>query len=171
MTIRTAVMVLAAATTATTASAQVVNFTSILNGLQEVPANASPATGAATMSIDLSTLAFTIDLSFSGLSSGMTIAHIHRAPAGSNGPIVIWLDGMNTPTTTPTIPMGATSFSGTLTGTWPAIRLPELLAGNTYFNIHTGQFPGGEIRGQIIPTPGAAALLGLAGLAAFRRRR
>lgn len=165
------VLAVAAGMGVSAANAQVVNFTSILNGLQEVPANASPATGAATLSIDLATRAFTIDLSFSGLSSGMTIAHIHRAPAGSNGPIVLWLDGMNTPGTTPSIPMGATSFSGTLTGIWPEARLAELLAGNTYFNIHTSQFGGGEIRGQIVPTPAATALLGLAGLAAFRRRR
>jgi uncharacterized protein (TIGR03382 family) len=46
-----------------------------------------------------------------------------------------------------------------------------LLAGNVYVNIHSQAFPGGEIRGNLIPTPGAVALVGLAGLAMGRRRR
>ena len=49
----------------------------------------------------------------------------------------------------------------------------DLLAGLWYLNLHTTFANGGEIRGQVIPEPSTALLLGagLAGLAARRRRR
>jgi len=54
-----------------------------------------------------------------------------------------------------------------------AAQLPNILAGNSYINFHTVQFPGGEIRGQINQVPGPANLIligaGLAGLVAWRR--
>jgi hypothetical protein len=60
-------------------------------------------------------------------------------------------------------------------GTTLAAQLPSILAGLSYINFHTGQFGGGEIRGQInvVPEPSAIALtsLGLVGLLAIRRRR
>ncbi len=44
-----------------------------------------------------------------------------------------------------------------------AALIAGLLAGNTYLNIHTVNFPGGEIRGQLaVPEPATLALLGLA---------
>jgi hypothetical protein len=46
-------------------------------------------------------------------------------------------------------------------------------AGQTYFNIHTVAFPGGEIRGQITVVPESASLtlltLGLGGILAIAR--
>ena len=53
----------------------------------------------------------------------------------------------------------------------------DLLAGNWYVNIHTAQFGGGEIRGQVtaeaVPVPATLGLLGLsiAGLGVIARRR
>ena len=49
--------------------------------------------------------------------------------------------------------------------------LAAMTAGKAYLNIHTSAFPGGEIRGFLVPAPGAAAMLGLSGLVALRRRR
>lgn len=100
------------------------------------------------------------------------MAHIHRGPRGVNGPIVVWLY----PSTTPNVqePPGGGRINGVIaTGTIRAANLVGQLAnqplsalvadlknGNAYVNVHTndgvaptntgpGDFPGGEIRGQI----------------------
>jgi hypothetical protein len=99
-------------------------------------------------------------------------AHIHRAAAGSNGPIVVWLY----PSTAPVAgPFGGGRIQGVIAeGTITAANLvgpllnqplsallDAIRSGGTYVNVHTsidgppvvntgpGDFPGGEIRGQI----------------------
>jgi len=52
----------------------------------------------------------------------------------------------------------------------PSAELANLFADGLDFNFHTSDFPGGEIRGQIVPEPGTEALLGL-GLVALAARR
>jgi hypothetical protein len=90
------------------------------------------------------------------------MAHIHRAPPGVNGPIVIGA---------PSFPLGSPiTFTTTLSD--PLETDP--LAGLLYVNIHSSAFPPGEIRGQFvaIPKPSTFALAGavLLGLAAWQRR-
>jgi hypothetical protein len=47
----------------------------------------------------------------------------------------------------------------------------DLLAGLWYVNIHSSVFPGGEIRGQVVPEPTTICLLGLGGLLLSRSRK
>jgi Cu/Zn superoxide dismutase len=117
------------------ASAQQFRFGFVLSGQQEVPPNESPATGSGGALLDRATGMVQVDFSFSGLTSAQTAAHIHQAPAGMNGPIIIPF-----PTGSPV----SGSFPITVAGA------DAMVAGNTYTNVHTTMFPGGEIRGQLI---------------------
>lgn len=169
---------MAAASLATAAQAQIVTLTAVLNGAQEVPAVSTPATGTATLAIDLATNNWTLNIQFGTLTAPLSIAHIHRAPAGTNGPVIVGLDGLPLSGGRPVwnlLAPGITSFNsgGAVAApfAFPAAELSNLLAGNTYINVHSQAFPGGEIRGQLVPTPGSVALLAVAGIAAGRRRR
>lgn len=147
------------------ANAQPFNF--VVQPQQEVPPNNTNAAGSAQLLYNDAANTFNLDAQVFGIDiATITGFHIHNAPAGSNGPIVIALD----------------QLGGTWVPSGQGIRLtmnnvsignfePQLFSGNLYFNVHTQAFPGGQIRGQIIPEPGSLALLGLAGVVAMRRRR
>lgn len=107
-----------------------------LSGSQEVPPNPSTASGGCMGVLDSGASTFTLDCVHDVV--GATVTHIHRAPAGANGPAVFDLGD-------PASPLGATWTAMT-----PA-NIADLLAGNLYLNIHTAGRPDGEIRGQILP--------------------
>jgi hypothetical protein len=124
------------------ASADIIRFTADLSGSQEVPPNASPATGMGDFFYDTNTnTVLSGNLSFSGLMSPQVSAHIHEAQSGVNGQVIIPL------------PFGSPVNLAGLTFTDP--EETALLAGNTYFDVHTQTLIGGEIRGQIIAQPAA----------------
>jgi hypothetical protein len=116
------------------------HFVAPMDSAAEVPPNGSPGQGSACLIIDPNGVA-NIRVSFAGLTGAPTAAHIHRAAAGVNGPVIFALaaagPGLLTATFTPT----------------PA-QLADARADLWYVNIHTAAFPGGEIRGQL----GAAEL-------------
>jgi len=140
------------------ALADTLHYQALLDGLQEAPVpNASPASGMATGLLDLATNTLCIHLEFSGLTAPQTAAHVHNAPPGVAGPVFL--------------PLTFGSPSDTC-GVISDAREADVVAGNSYVNVHSNNFPGGEIRGQLnkVPEPTTLALLSL-GFAFIRRRR
>src|SRR5688572_10169835 len=99
-------------------------------------------------------------------SKRLTRFHIHAAPAGSNGGIVFGMKDPNHDLDDLVI----NPVTGRITGVWDGTegngttlgaQLANLLANGLYFNVHTPDFTGGEVRGQIIrvPEPGTWVLL------------
>ena len=82
----------------------------------------------------------------------VTQAHIHLAPAGSNGGVVAFLYGGPTVSPNGILARGtiaAGDLIGSLAGATIADLVAEMAAGDAYVNVHTLVHPGGEIRGQI----------------------
>jgi len=114
----------------------------VLTPDQEVPPHAIPAFGNATVTFDATHQNATVTITVADLGSPINNFHIHEAPAGANGPVVVDLIGL-----------GGTFVNGVMTGTFAvsgsvAQRMLQNPA-NFYVNVHTVQFPGGAIRGQL----------------------
>ncbi|HYW51840.1 MAG TPA: CHRD domain-containing protein [Gemmatimonadaceae bacterium] len=169
--LRTAAVAVAVAAAAASSAQAQTSFTSFLNGAQEAPTpRVTPAFGNGTVLLNAARTQITINLSFQGLLAPITIAHIHNGPVGVSGPVII--DIRDFITTAPDLRSG--SIMNAVINVTPE-QANILLAGNGYFNIHTTQFPAGEIRGQInvVPEPSTYLLMatGLGGLVVFARRR
>ncbi len=113
-------------------------FAANLSSANEVPATESIAAGRAIMTLVTDTLHYRV---FVTDIDKITMAHIHIGAPGVNGPIIVPLyNGVGTFDP-------ATPISGTVTLT--PTQVADLLAGNYYVNVHSLDFPGGEIRGQL----------------------
>lgn len=142
------------------------NFVAVLTGAAERPTpRTTPATGNATFTLtDGDRLEWEIDMT--GLTN-LSGAHIHIGDANTAGGILLDLSGGT---------FTNTDISGSITeGAFPAPAAPNasitfdamidlMRSGNAYVNVHTndgnatpnegpGDFPGGEIRGQIQVVP------------------
>lgn len=143
---------------------KVLNFVAPLSGRQEVPANDSRATGVAKFQLNKDGTELSFKLIVANIEN-VVQAHIHCGAAGVNGPVIAWLytpegsplpipgrfngilaEGTITPDRvvarpdSPACPGGVANFDE---------LLARIQAGETYVNVHTAQFPPGEIRGQI----------------------
>jgi hypothetical protein len=109
-----------------------------LSGAEEVPPADPDGTGFAAITLNVGQQTVCWELSVSNIVQA-TAAHIHAAPAGFNGGIVVPLS----PPTTGTSSGCALGVNPTLIQA--IIDHPELY----YVNVHNAQFPGGAVRGQL----------------------
>lgn len=108
-----------------------------LSGAEEVPPTATTGSGSGTIAVSPDR---TVSGSVTTTGFTSTMAHIHLAPRGANGPVIVPL-----------------TRSGE--GAWsvpPGAKLTEeqfgaYKAGNLYVNVHSAQYPAGEVRGQLKP--------------------
>lgn len=110
------------------------DFVFFPNQSQSVPPTGSKATGIC--SGDLSDNVTMLTVTCSHDVTAPTAAHIHQGAAGTNGPILFDFGDPTSP------------FTGTFAMVPP--EQAELAAGLLYVNIHSGAFPSGEIRGQLL---------------------
>src|SRR5438874_12540188 len=101
------------------------------------PAATSSAAGTATVTLNDAQTILHVHLTFSGLTSAETQAHIHKGAPGTNGTVQVFITN------------GAAEPAD-LDWSIPSSSVADLLAGNLYVNVHTQAYPGGEIRGNII---------------------
>lgn len=176
------------------ASADPIVFVATLSGLNEDPPNASPGTGRAVVTLDLDTDFLRIQATFEGLTAGTTVAHIHAptaSPFAGNvgvavqpGTLAGFPAGVTSGVYDNTLDLGDSAIytagflnnfgGGTAEGAAAALA-GYLASGQAYFNIHSSNFPAGEIRGFFSPVPEPSSLLsaavGASGLVILMARR
>jgi hypothetical protein len=140
-------------------------FMAQLSGTNEVPPRETNAFGGASFNLDKDGTVLSFRLKVANISN-VTASHIHCAAAGVNGPVGVTLfvgtagsgpfDGVLASGAIAAPDAGNSCGWGTLADVVAAMR-----SGNAYVNVHTndgvaptntgpGDFPGGEIRGQIV---------------------
>jgi hypothetical protein len=133
------------------------NFRAQLTGAQEVPPVETLARGQSVFQLSRNGELLSFRVIVANLDN-VTMGHIHLAPAGQNGPVVVWLYPDAPPpllipgTTNGVLATGvitAENLVGPLADATMADLLEYLEAEGAYVNIHTEQYPAGEIRGQI----------------------
>jgi len=112
-----------------------------VDGSAEVPPANADAAGTVAVTVDPSAMTLVAHVNTVNASDA-TAAHLHEAYAGISGPVAI-------PLAQDATELSRWSADVTLT----ADQLAAFRAGRLYANVHTPDFPAGEIRGQVVPPP------------------
>jgi hypothetical protein len=107
-----------------------------LSGAEEVPPVTAQGSGSGSFRVSEDG---TLSGSVTTKDVEGTMAHIHRAAKGQNGPIIVPLDKKGD---TYSVPAGRKLTPQ---------QMDDLKAGNLYVNVHTNRNKGGEVRGQLQP--------------------
>lgn len=108
-----------------------------LTGEQETPPVTTSASGTGWLMVNPFTKAVAGRIETTGIAG--VAAHVHRAPAGTPGGVVI-------PLTSPSPGVWVTAPGATIGDD----LLAAFMKGELYFNVHTVENPAGEIRGQLV---------------------
>ena len=114
--------------------------TATLTGTGEAPVNDSAAAGMIRITVDRAKHLLCYELVATGID--IVAGHIHKAPAGSNGGVELDLNSFGQPLDEVSSGCTADVRKGLLRG---LAKNPDRF----YVNLHTEEFPGGEIRGQL----------------------
>jgi hypothetical protein len=129
-----------------TGPAEARNFSVTMTGAKEVPSRTPAGTGTATFTLDAAETTLTYSISVQNMTTAISAAHIHLGNASVAGSIIVAL----------TTPVNNSTVTGTINSTtvlglglsWESL-LDLIRNGDTYVNVHTTMWPGGETRGQI----------------------
>jgi hypothetical protein len=113
-------------------------FATVMTGAQEVPIPGDPdGTGVAVLTLNPGLGELCFDLTVQNIAPA-TAAHVHRAPVGVPGPVVV-----------PLVPPTGGHSSGCVSASRELliaiIENPE----GYYVNVHNAEYPGGAVRGQL----------------------
>lgn len=113
-----------------------------MSGTQEVPPSDPDASGEASFAINQGQGTVCFDLDWADVDGNVVAAHIHAAPAGVNGPVVV--------------PLFSSFLGGTDSASGCVGDLDKALVkairkqpADYYVNVHSTTFPGGAVRGQL----------------------
>jgi hypothetical protein len=115
-----------------------IGFTASIDGSQENPAVTTTGSGTGFAIIENDGSQISYRFTIAGLSSNYTASHFHYSPIGVNGGVIHAI---------------AFGTDSTAAGIWTGFEdsiLVQMLRQNIYFNVHTSNHGGGEMRGQLI---------------------
>jgi len=131
-------LAVAAALVVAPAWAETLSFKADLAGSRQVPPVNTPASGTLTATYDTTTRKLSWNGTISRVSTHLMVAHFHGpAEPGQNAGVLIPAPGVGP---------GAFVGSAVLNDD----QAKALIAGQTYFNVHTAGNPNGELRGQVV---------------------
>jgi hypothetical protein len=131
----------------------------LLLGVNETPSVSTPASGRLRAVLDEDSGLITFTLSYEDLTAPPSVAHIHFGERHTAGGVMVFLCGGGGQ---PACPASPAEITGSITATnvvGPAAQgittgqfekvFAAIRSGAAYANVHTSNFPGGEIRGQL----------------------
>ncbi|HEX9786333.1 MAG TPA: CHRD domain-containing protein [Opitutaceae bacterium] len=134
------------AAVASPCSSAIVRFNATINSAQEDTGSNSTASGSAVLVYDVTANRFDLTVTINDFANTLTVSHIHEAAPGVSGPPMFDFGSGEANYTRDGSTLTAAFASETYTGD-PA----TLLSGGAYLNYHTASWPGGEVRGQLVP--------------------